>query len=51
MIRDFHLSRPEVLDQLGLDEAFALQAWNTESNPWCAVRRITDGYVAQEAHQ
>ncbi len=49
MIRDFHFTRGD-LDYLGLDEAFALQAWATESNPWCAVKRVSDGYIAQHAH-
>ena len=30
--------------------AYALLAWNTETNPWGSVRRASDGYIAQEAH-
>jgi hypothetical protein len=47
-MRDFHMSR-EQANRLPIIEGFALLAWNTETNPWCAVERIGDGYIADEA--
>ena len=51
MMRDFHFTRDQVLDELPLAEAFAYRAWATESNPWASVRRASDGYIAQERHR
>lgn len=48
MIRDFHIPFNVAMDELPLVQAFALAAWNTESNPWSRVDRVTDGYIAQE---
>lgn len=48
MVRDFHMPLGFALDELRLDQAFALLAWNTEANPWGAVSRTTAGYIKQE---
>ena len=56
MLRDFHMGAGgpaavgRVLDELPLAQAYALLAWNTDTNPWGRVRRASDGYIAQEAH-
>jgi hypothetical protein len=49
MLRDFHLDWSHVMDELPLNQAFALAAWNCENNPWGKVERRSDGYLAQEA--
>jgi hypothetical protein len=51
MTRDFHMPLDYVLDELPLNQAFALAAWNTEANPWCPVERVSDGYIAQERYR
>jgi hypothetical protein len=47
-MRDFHMNFKEA-NRFPLVQAFALAAWNNETNPWCAVERVGDGYIAQEA--
>ena len=37
--------------RFSLMKAFALQAAQIEANPWCAVERVSDGYIAQEMHR
>jgi hypothetical protein len=51
MARDFHLPLNVAMDELPLAQGFALMAWSQESNPWCPMERMTDGYIAQEAYQ
>lgn len=49
-MRDFHMSETQALDY-PLDRAFALLAWHAETNPYGRMVRVTDGYIAQEAHK
>ena len=51
MMRDFGMSRIEAWDELPLAQAFAYRAWNAENNPWVAVGRTGDGYIAQESER
>jgi hypothetical protein len=48
MMRDFHMSRDYVMDELPMVEAFAYRAWSAEANPFGGVDRVSDGYIAQE---
>lgn len=47
-MRDFNMSEKQAL-RFPIIRAFALDAWNIETNPWCAVERIGPGYIGQEA--
>lgn len=49
-MRDFHMSE-HAAERYPLKRAFALLAWHNETNPWCAVERVGDGYIAQEAFE
>ena len=49
MMRDFHMSRNEAIDELPLALAFALAAFAQECNPFGGVERVSPGYIAQEA--
>jgi len=51
MMRDFHFSEEAALWDLPLVRAFAYRAWATESQPWAAVERMTEGYIAQEGNK
>lgn len=51
MIRDFHFTEAQAIDELPLARAFAYRAFATETNPWAAVDRVTDGYIAQQAYR
>ena len=46
-MRDFHFSEQAAWDY-PLVKGFALCAWGTENNPWCAVERVSPGYISQE---
>jgi len=37
-----------VLDELPMAQGWALIAWNLENDPWLAIERAGDGYIAQE---
>ncbi len=43
-----HMTPEYAQDEFPLVQAFALAAYDQENNPWCAVKRTTDGYIAQE---
>lgn len=36
------------LNDMPLTQAFAFRSWDAENNPWMALDRKTDGYIAQE---
>lgn len=48
LMDNFHMTEDQAMSY-PLIKALALAAWKTENNPWCAVQRVGDGYVAQEA--
>ncbi len=48
LITKFHCSRDEARDQVPVSEAFALMAFNAERNSLMPMKRLTDGYIAQE---
>ena len=47
-MRDFHMSEKQAL-RFPIIRAFALDAWNLETNPWASVERLGPGYIWQEA--
>lgn len=47
-MRDFHMSEQQAT-RYPIIRAFALAAWNHETNGWYSVERASDGYIAQEA--
>lgn len=48
-MREFHMTEKQTM-RYPLIRAFALEAWNCETNPWCSVERIGPGYIKQEAN-
>src|SRR6185312_15442320 len=44
---DAHMDHKSA-NRFPLIQAFALQAAQAEANPWCAVERVSDGYISQE---
>lgn len=46
MVRDFNLPLQFVLDELPINQALALAAWNAEASPY--MKRMSDGYLRQD---
>lgn len=49
-MRDFHMNFKDA-NRFPLIQGFALVSWNMETNPWSAVERTGDGYIAQEMYR
>lgn len=49
-MRDFHMDYATA-NRFPLIRAFSLAAWNNETNAWCAMERVSDGYLIQELHR
>jgi hypothetical protein len=47
-MRNFHMSEKQALNY-PVNRAFALAAFDAETNPACPLERDSDGYLAQEA--
>lgn len=46
-MRDFNMSEDQAMSY-PTNRAFALAAFHVENNPFAAVDRVGDGYIAQE---
>ena len=46
-MRDFHHTYEQAL-ACPINRAFALQAFHAETNSFCSMDRVSDGYIAQE---